>query len=102
MPITWSRASTHVIFVMVNAGSLDYSRASRVAQLGKNPRLRTTSVDRAKLRIQRTEDNEHSFRELQGFSMTGGQDGDGGGVARDLGFIWAQTIPSSSFPTVRS
>ena len=40
MPITWSRASTHVIFVMVNAGSLDYSRASRVAQLGKNPSAR--------------------------------------------------------------
>ena len=40
MPIIWSRASTHVSFVMVNAGSLDYSQASPVAQLVKNPPAR--------------------------------------------------------------
>ena len=37
VPIIWSRASTHVSFVTVNSGSLDYSRASLVAQLVKNP-----------------------------------------------------------------
>ena len=36
VPIIWSRASTHVSFVTVNSGSLDYSRASLVAQLVKN------------------------------------------------------------------
>ena len=40
VPIIWSRASTHVSFVTVNSGSLDYSRASLVAQLVKNPPAR--------------------------------------------------------------